>query len=202
VKILVWVLVFLACAGVGALVASRVDPFPPGVEDPGARPTSTPPPTDGPVAEPRRLAVEIRAATAHLLHVGGACTSDWTIRLRVRVMEDGSASGEGAGRLLPGDGCSFATAQVQAERVVLTAQGHEEITEVATLVLALKEDEARRSPPGATDLGGLLATLPRLRIVVPVDGPVQVARVERPDGETGTYEATYRIRASCASGCD
>lgn len=41
VKVVVWILVLLVCAGAGAFVASRTDPFPPGVEDPGARPRTT-----------------------------------------------------------------------------------------------------------------------------------------------------------------
>ena len=36
-KVLAWTLVFAACAAVGAVVAANTNPFPPGVEDPGAR---------------------------------------------------------------------------------------------------------------------------------------------------------------------
>jgi hypothetical protein len=40
-----WVGILLACAGVGAFVASRSDPFPPGVRDPGAVPSESPSPS-------------------------------------------------------------------------------------------------------------------------------------------------------------
>ena len=36
VKVLLWIAVFAACFGVGAYVAAHTDPFPPGVDDPGA----------------------------------------------------------------------------------------------------------------------------------------------------------------------
>jgi hypothetical protein len=36
-KVLIWIVVFAAFAAAGAYAASRTDPFPPGVEDPGAR---------------------------------------------------------------------------------------------------------------------------------------------------------------------
>ena len=51
VKVAAWVAVFLACAGVGAYVAAHTDPFPPGVDRPGA----TAPPV-------RRLALHLAAA--------------------------------------------------------------------------------------------------------------------------------------------
>jgi hypothetical protein len=38
-KVAAWAAVFLTCAGIGAFVAAQTDPFPPGVDDPGLRPT-------------------------------------------------------------------------------------------------------------------------------------------------------------------
>ena len=55
VKILLWIGAFLACAGVGAYVAAHTDPFPPGVDDPGAHaagPVSTEVPTSPPGPAP------------------------------------------------------------------------------------------------------------------------------------------------------
>ena len=43
-KAIVWVGILLGCAAVGAFIASRSNPFPPGVPDPGAVPSETPTP--------------------------------------------------------------------------------------------------------------------------------------------------------------
>ncbi len=38
-KVAAWAALFLACAGVGAYIAAHSDPFPPGVDRPGASPS-------------------------------------------------------------------------------------------------------------------------------------------------------------------
>ena len=77
VKVLLWIGVFLACAGVGAYVAAHTDPFPPGVDDPGANsagPVSTEVPSGG-------VVVLIDTRTSHDLYVGGRCAISWRIEL-------------------------------------------------------------------------------------------------------------------------
>ena len=69
-KIVVWVGVFAVCAGAGAFVAAHTNPFPPGVEDPGAR--STTPPSTSPSPASERWSLAMTSATRHELHVGGA----------------------------------------------------------------------------------------------------------------------------------
>lgn len=197
VKIALWVLVFVACATAGAVVASNVDPFPPGVEDPGARPSASGSTTPSPPSETTVVRLVVDADTRHELYVGGSCTSDWVLRVDVVVDADGAATGTGEGRLRPGAACSFDTAQLQARGVTLAAQGH---VQEGTLLLAIRED-GDRTPTGAVDLGGLVETLPRLRLAVPIDGPRDVVDVERPDGELGRYVARYRASARCREGC-
>ena len=75
VKLTLWLGVFGVCAGVGAFVAAHTNPFPPGVEDPGSRPT-TPTPTSG-ASTSQRWSLAMNSATRHDLHVGGSCRSRW-----------------------------------------------------------------------------------------------------------------------------
>jgi hypothetical protein len=48
VKVITWVLVFALCAALGAVVAANTDPFPPGVDDPGVRPSADGSPAEDP----------------------------------------------------------------------------------------------------------------------------------------------------------
>lgn len=195
-KLAIWTLVFLACAGAGAFVASRTDPFPPGVEDPGARSTATPSSSVTP-PPPSTVRVVVEAATRHELHVGGTCTSDWIIRLDLVVSSDASARGTGIARLRRGASCAFETAQVQARAVHVSAKGH---VEEGTLLFAMSE-EGERVPAGSVDLGGLVQTLSRVRFSVPLEGPPDNASVERPDGDLGRYLGVYQASGGCVESC-
>ena len=95
VKIILWVVVFAAAVGAGAFMASRSDPFPPGVEDPGARPTITPTSTPS-TPSPTIWALEMTSATAHHLHVGGSCRSYWRVRGTITIKPNGTAAGQGS----------------------------------------------------------------------------------------------------------
>jgi hypothetical protein len=191
--VLVWTLVFAACAGAGAYVAAHTNPFPPGVQDPGSRSASS----SAPAPAARSIVVVIEVASRHELHVGGACTSAWTLQLRIDVTPEGSASGRGDASLSGQASCPFATAQVQARSVPLFAQGH---MEAGRLLLALREDGEPR-PPGGGDLGGFLETIPKLRLRVVVDGQTGIVTVSKADGDLGRFVARYRATASCAAGC-
>ena len=118
-KVLMWAGILLLCAGVGAFVASRSNPFP-AVPDPGAvpsRPGATPTPVE---VEVRSLRLVSR--TSHTYHVGGSCTSDWEMDTAVRT-PSGHVRGRGVARVRPGDACDFPSAQVQARRIVLRVVG-------------------------------------------------------------------------------
>jgi hypothetical protein len=195
VKVTVWITVLAACAGAGAFVAAHTDPFPPGVEDPGAV-SGTPSPSVSP-EPPMVLRLTVTAATRHELHVGGACSSDWRVAVRIRVREDASVANVGPARLVGEATCPFPTAQVQARAALLALEGH---VEEGTLLAALHETGERR-PAGSGDLGGFFETLPRLRLHVPIEGPAEAQTVERPDGDLGRYVGRYRATLVCVTGC-
>jgi hypothetical protein len=196
VKVAVWVVILLACAGAGAFVASRSDPFPPGVEDPGARPTgsgSTTSPTPSVELTPPDVTLRLRIASEHELHVGGSCFSDWNGSIPLHRSGDERVDGQGE-LLLDAGGCAFDTAQVQTVLVVVSVSG---TLEGGRLQVRLVEMSS--APLGSQDLGGLVATLGAIRPAVDVrDGAGrQTVRVERPDGDRGRYVSATDVLATC-----
>ena len=153
VKIILWVVVFAAAVAAGAFMASRSDPFPPGVEDPGARPTDTPTPThtapsptvwaldddqrDGP-PPPRRRLLPKRLA----------------VRGTVTIQPNGRAAGQGSAVLSGPATCDFPQSQVQTKKIALVVTG-----KLADGSLRLSFSEAGRTPVGSQDLGGFTNTL-------------------------------------------
>jgi hypothetical protein len=198
-KIGMWVVVLAVCAAGGAFAASRSDPFPPGVEDPGARPTgSGSTPTGGPTSSPQPvdLEVELRVDSQHELHVGGTCVSNWRGSLPLRFTGADRLTGRGE-VLLEAGGCEFDTAQVQTVLVTVDVGAS-----LRGDVLRLRFDEVASAPAGSVDLGGFVATLPAIRPVVRLDGGEGrvTVRVERPDGDQGRYGSVTRVEAGC-TGC-
>ena len=182
-KVVIWTIVFAACAAVGAVVAANTDPFPPGVEDPGVRQDRSPGST--PIDEPSTAAawlVRIDARTYHDLLVGGRCAANW--RIDVGVTADEGPIESGASALLKGDlRCDEPTAQVQAERIELRAVGVLRGAE-----LRIRFEETSRSPAGSQELSGFLETIPRLRLVVPAeDGSSSYVDRAFSDGGGGTF---------------
>jgi hypothetical protein len=189
-KIAAWIAAFAACAGVGAFIASRTDPFPPGVEDPGARPTPpAPTATRSPVPPgAERWWGTVRGRTYHDLFVGGRCRTDWVIPITFSIDEDGAISGTGTAKLEGGLRCDVATAQVQSEEITLVVGGHRRDG-----LLDLSLEPETFVPGGSSDYGGLVATLPRLPSVQ-IDDPTAPERfieVRVSDGGQGTYGAGY-----------
>ena len=184
-KVVLWGLILLACAGVGAFLASRSNPFPPEVAP--ERPTPTPA-----EEEPARWILMLTSRTTHTVRVGGACTSDWRMRARIRVTPEGTVLGRGRARLQPGAGCDFETAQVQARAVRVRVVG-QRIGDGLRLMFRVEELE----PTGAQDLGGLVETIPEMRFTIAerdgatVSGPTQVVVAD----DTHVARTTLRISA-------
>jgi hypothetical protein len=194
VKIVIWVVVFSACVAAGAVTASRTDPFPPGVEDPGARPPSTPKPTDtGPTATVWDLAMD--STSSHTLHVGGSCRSAWRIEGSITVQPNGRAAGDANAKLDGEARCDFPQSQVQTQAIRLVVVGS---TQHGKLRLGFSE--AGRTPAGSQDLGGLPNTLslihPAFRLGPATRAPTASVLASRPDGDLGTYSSTSHLRLS------
>jgi len=195
VKVVVWTGVFAACAGAGAFVAAHTNPFPPGVEDPGARPT-TPVPTSSPPSE-ERWTLAMFNATRHELHVGGSCRSSWRTSGTLTVGADGGVGGTASARILRW-GCDFSVAQVQTRIVQLHVSGTRSGDRIS-----LRYTIDGSAPPGSQDLGGFTATLEALRPVGRIEGGHAGIGLgtTRPDGDLGRYINHGEIQLDCASGC-
>jgi hypothetical protein len=190
VKVVIWVVLFAACAGVGAFVASRSNPFPPGVEDPGAR--STPPPTST-APTPTSWTLRMRVNTQHTLHEGGSCRSDWKVSGTIEIQPDGKTSGAADAKLAAPAACDFAQSQVQAKAIRLVVTGAR-----AGGVLRLSFSEGGRTPAGSSDLGGRTNTLRFIHPVVKLPSGAKAghatAKVTRSDGDLGSYSSTTLLR--------
>lgn len=187
VKILLWIGAFLACAGVGAYVAAHTDPFPPGVDDPGANaagPVSTEVPSGG-------IVVLIDTRTAHDLYVGGRCAISWRIELGLGAT-DGEIDGSGAATAKSELRCDEPTAQVQADALDLSVTGN-----IVDGELHFQVDETGRTPVGAQELTGFAKTIPTLRFELPArEGATAPIDVEVPDRDRGTYGAIGTVTVS------
>jgi hypothetical protein len=194
IKVVIWTGVFVVCAGAGAYVAAHTNPFPPGVEDPGARPTSPPPTSPTPSAQ--RWDLVMTSLTRHMLHVGGACRSSWRTSGVIAIAPGGAVTGRARARVRSW-GCDFTVAQVQTRTITLDVSG----SLSAQMVLRFSPTGSR--PTGSQDLGGFVATLPKLRPAIDASGGHGVARASaaKPDGGLGRYVNVGRIQLACATGC-
>ena len=195
VKVPGWVAVFLACAGVGAYIAANTDPFPPGVDRPGASsgPTSTP--TSSPSAGPVVWAGTLRSMTFHELYVGGRCTTRWRGTLRFTVDGDGRFSGTGAAHLDGKLDCDFPIAQTQIREFGLTVNGR-----ILDGGMALRLSQASIDPTNGRDFGAFGAFLP-VRMLLPTEQGVVGIRIDRGRvDEQGkghyTWSTMFRLRSA------
>jgi hypothetical protein len=188
VKVVVWVAVFSACAVAGAFVASRSDPFPPGVPDPGVRPTPTPTQTPpGPV----QWVLAMDVTSRHLLHVGGSCRTDWHVTGVVTIQTNGRAAGDANAKLVAPAACDFSQAQVQTKAIKLVVVG-----KTIDGQLHLSFSEAGRTPAGSQDLGGFTNTLSLIKPAVRMPRGKASILATRPDGDLGTYSSSTRVQLS------
>ena len=185
-KIAIWVVVFAACVGAGAFAASRSDPFPPGVEDPGAHQTLTPTPTQ---PAPTAWDVTMHVDSLHTLHEGGACRSDWDVSGTIEIQPDGKASGVADAKLVAPASCDFPQSQVQTKELRLVITGTR-----AAGVLKLSFSEGGRTPVGSQDLGGFTNTLHFIHPAVKLPAGAQrghtTTKVARSDGDLGSFSST------------
>jgi hypothetical protein len=189
-KVVLWVVVFAAAAGVGAFMASRSDPFPPGVEDPGARPTPTPTHT---APSPTLWSLSMNSDTQHRLHVGGSCRSNWAIGGTVTVQPNGRTAGDANAVLRAPVACDFQQSQVQTKKIRLVVTG-----KLVGGSLRLSFSEAGRTPVGSQDLGGFTNTLSLIRPVIRLPGNAARGRASvkasRPDGDLGIYSSNSALQ--------
>jgi hypothetical protein len=188
-RALMWTFILLVCAGIGAFVASRSNPFPPGVRDPGAQPGAPTTPGPGP-DEATAWTITMRSRSTHTFRVGGSCRSDWRLRGRIRVGAGGRVSGSGVAHLLPGAGCDFPSAQVQSARVHVGIVGRRDGG-----ALDLRFREMSLEPAGSQDLGGFVKVLPTLRISIRArSGAEESTRKRIEDPEDEIYAGVTIIR--------
>lgn len=188
-RFVLWVLILLVCAGVGAFIGSRSDPFPPGVPDPGAQPSPSPSASPSELVE---WSVAMLSRTTHTYHVGGSCGSAWRLEGGIVVSASGRIQGEGVARLLPGAGCSFPTAQVQARRVLVRFFGRRDGSE-----LDLRFGVEEVLPAGSQDLGAFVKSLETLRVAIVETAGSEVrkpTRIEEPEDEIYASVTTIRLR--------
>jgi len=177
-KFALWVFILLACAGIGAFVASRSNLFPPEVDVPSPSPSASPSPSVEPSTHWRLM---LTSRSSHAYRVGGSCTSDWRMRARIRVAPDGAVAGEGVAHLRPGARCDFPSGQVQAGAVVIRITG---ARDGRSLDLRLRPLGVE--PPGAQDLGGFVRTLSATRLSIKEREGATVRRsktIEDPEGD-------------------
>jgi hypothetical protein len=182
-----WVAILFVCAGVGAFIASRSNPFPPSVSDPGVLPSESPSPSKPELAS---WSLTMLSQTTRTYRVGGSCTSDWRMRGQIRLTESGHVHGRGVAELLLGARCDFPSAQVQAQSVVVRIVGRRDGDKID-----LRFQELGREPVGSQDLGGFLKTLTTLRLSIPERAGAEVRkskRIEDPEGEI--HASVTRIR--------
>lgn len=190
VRVLLWAVILLACAGVGAFIGSRSNPFPPGVPDPGAQPSG------GPSLSPPGLdewPITMVSRTTHTFRVGGSCTSAWRVKGTLRISVADRITGRGVARLQRGAGCDFPSAQVQAQRILVEFLGHRDGED-----LDLRFRDVGRMPAGSQDLGAFVKTLETLRVAI-VERPGselrKQTRIEDPDDEIYRSATTIRLGA-------
>jgi hypothetical protein len=197
VKVAAWAAVFLACAGVGAYIAAHSDPFPPGVDRPGAVPTESATPTPSAPPSPATWVGSVRSFTYHQLYVGGRCTTRWRGTLGFTVDDEGDVEGTGTARLFGALACDFPIAQVQLRRIGLDVTGR-----LRDARLTLRLAQASVSPSGGHDFGGFGAFLP-LRVRLAVRDGASVDRVVRhrvDEQGHGAYFSSTRFRLGRTSG--
>jgi hypothetical protein len=195
-KVAVWAAVFLAAAGIGAIIAAHTDLFPPDV----GRATGTDTPDGSPTADPSAGAAAwtgvIRSTSYHDLYVGGRCTTRWVTRLTFDLADGGAIEGTGIASLDGDRVCTSANAQINVKRIEVTVAGSWD-----PRGFRIRLDPGDRTPAGTTDYGGfehtVLAGGPSTEMRVPLDTRRLASasvRMQRADEQgRGTYVSRNRL---------
>ena len=189
-KVIVWIAVFVLAAAVGAFVAAHTNPFPPGVEEPGALASPT-----SPAPEPESWRLELTTSSVHELHVGGTCRSRWQTASVLIVTPDGGLTGTGRAVAQGRASCSFATAQVSARGLRLDVSGHV----AGTSMLLVLRTAGPLTPAGSLDLGGFTQVLPVIRLTIDGTSGSGSSTVSKPDGDRGRYRSVTHAHVRCLS---
>ncbi len=192
IKVAAWAAVFLACAGVGAFIAAHTDPFPPGVDRPGASPVATRDASSSPSPAPAvRGCGSVQSVTYHDLYVGGRCTTrlarepPFTVDSRAGSGHRARAAGRQASLRLPDR--ADAGASVRVAVVGGTLEGG----------VALRLSQASIDPTNGRDYGAFGAFLPIRMLLATNDNGVH-ERIDRrrvDEQGRGTYPGP---RSSCS----
>jgi hypothetical protein len=186
--VLLWFLVLVGCAGVGAVIAARTNPFPPGVE---GGPVATPSPTP----QARTWTLRFESVSSHRLYVGGSCRSRWKGSVKVTASSDGAIDGSGQARLVGRRTCDSPNAQIQSKVLDLFVRGN---TKGSGLVLRIRV--ASTSPSGSHDYGGFVATVLRRALTLSV-GNRKLRLSARDSSGKETYSSKTAFVLSCTAGC-
>jgi len=199
-KVLIWVVVFVGAAGIGAYIAAHSNPFPPIVETSPRRSASGGPST---ASQPLWKGT-IRSASYHQLYVGGRCTTDWRGTIEVTLRDDGNVEGTGTVRRIGALRCDFPTAQAQVANLDLAVRGS---ATARRLAVHLVETSSTPSS-GADEYGGFLRTVLApgpgsiLILTRSADGAEGLLSMRRADREgRGRYVSRTRVRLRCARPC-
>jgi hypothetical protein len=194
VKVAAWAAVFLACAGVGAYIAAHSDPFPPGVDRPGATGATGSSASPSTSPQPVMWAGNVKSVTYHELYVGGRCTTRWRGKLRFTADVQGEIDGSGQMRLLGTLRCDFPIAQTQVRRIELAVHGR-----ILPGGMALRLAQLSIDPTNGRDFGGFGAFLPFRTLLATKDDAVNMTidrrRVDEQGRGTYSVSTTFDLHA-------
>jgi hypothetical protein len=186
VRVLLWILLFAGCAGVGALIAARSNPFPPGVEG-GPSQTASPSP------QARTWTLRFESDSWHRFYYGGRCRSKWMGSVEMTASSDGVIEGTGRARLVGHLVCGFPNAQIQARVLDLLVRGN-----VSGQDLVLTISASSIGPAGSHDYGGFMGTVLRRAVTLSI-GPRTLRRSVLDSTGKGKYSSETAFTLGCTA---
>jgi hypothetical protein len=192
-KLLLWIGVFAACAGVGAFVAASSNPFPPAV-------LGDVPSTSGSVSPSTPVQtwqLTIHSSSKHKLYVGGACRTRWTGTIDLSVYDGGIVKGSGPIERVGRRRCTFPNAQIQLKTIGVSIAGTKS---AKAFDIELRQESG--IPPGSRDYGGFTGAVLSKPLELPArDGSRRMVLHRLDATGRGSYYATTTYSLRCTSGC-